>query len=496
MKQLSLKKVIDEISRQMECEVVGERDVMLAGVTSDSRKVKPGFVFVAVKGVRADGHAFVPDALKAGAAAVVVNRDSRIKSLEVPLIIVPDSREALVVLLKTFLGDHPEKIYAVTGTNGKTTTTHILWEIFSSAGEKAGIIGTLGYILEDGTRVKLPTTTPGAESLWEIFSIMRQRGITSVAMEASSHGIDQKRVWGIRFNAAIFTNLTQDHLDYHGDMESYLDAKCRLFEWQLPDSVSVVNIDDPTSAEIIRRNCGKLITYSLNDPSADVYSRPIRMDFDGSEFVMHTPWGEFKVKTHLPGRFNMYNLTAAAAATLATGYSPEAVLEGLSRFRGAKGRFQRIELGQPFEVIIDYAHTPDALKNLIQTAKEIAKGRVIVVFGAGGDRDPKKRPIMGEIATSLADFAVITSDNPRTEDPEKIIDMIIEGVVGDNYIRITDRKRAIFESVNMAKPGDVVLIAGKGHEDYQILGDKVIHFDDAEVAEEAIRQKMRRDKEM
>ena len=409
---------------------------------------------------------------------------------DVPVLTVEDTREALVVLLNLFLGNPPEKIFAVTGTNGKTTTTHILWHIFAAAGEKAGIVGTLGYILEDGSRHKLPVTTPGAESLWEILTSMRRRGITAVAMEASSHGIDQKRVWGLPFRAAIFTNLTQDHLDYHGTMEEYLEAKARLFEWLSPDAVAVVNMDDPAAEKIIARNRGKLLTYSLSSREADVFARPIRMDFDGSEIELETPWGTFHLRTHLPGRFNVYNVAGAATAALATGYSPESVAQALDNFRGAMGRFQRIMLGQPFEVIIDYAHTPDALKNLIQTARELTPGRVIVVFGAGGDRDPKKRPIMGEIATTLADFAVITSDNPRTEDPEKIIDMIIAGVRGDNFVRIADRRAAIFEAVSMAQPGDTVLVAGKGHEDYQILRDRVIHFDDAEVAQEAIRSIM------
>ena len=489
MATFSLKKVIDELRRRIPCEVVGDvGEIEAVGVTADSRKVRKGFIFVAVAGVTTDGHRFIPDAVKSGAVAVVANRGARLELPQsVPVVLVEDSREALVVLLNLFLGDPPEKLFAVTGTNGKTTVTHLLWHIFSAAGERAGVIGTLGYILDDGTRVKLPVTTPGAESLWEILHLMRQRGISAVSMEASSHGIDQKRVWGLKFSSAIFTNLTQDHLDYHGDMDAYLDAKARLFEYLAPDAVAVINIDDPASGRIISRNRGRLVTYSLENPAADVRANPIRMDFDGSEFEIETPWGKFAVRTHLPGRFNVYNVTAAAASALATGFAPESVLAGIENFHGARGRFQRIRMGQPFEVIVDYAHTPDALRNLIITARELTPGRVIVVFGAGGDRDPRKRPLMGEIATTLADFVVITSDNPRTEDPERLIDMIVDGVRSDNFVRISDRKAAIFEAISMAKPGDTVLIAGKGHEDYQILGDRVIHFDDAEVAEEAIR---------
>ncbi len=483
-----LTQVVNNLKAKMPCDIKGCIDGLdSAGVTSDSRSVEPGYVFVSVKGATVDGHRFISDAIKKEASAIIIDSDfAKMESLKIPSIAVRDTREALVVVLNQFLGNPPEKIYAVTGTNGKTTITHILWHIFTESGEKTGIIGTLGFAHEDGIHQKLPVTTPGAEMLWKIFADMKKRGITNVALEASSHGLDQKRVWGVDFTAAIFSNFSQDHLDYHGDMGSYLRSKCMLFEECSKDCVSVVNLDDPAASKIIEVNHGILLTYAIENKSADIVAQPGKMDFSGSRFALKTPWGNFDVGTSLPGRFNIYNVMASAATVMATGYKPEEVIKALDCFDGIKGRFQLIKMGQPFEVVIDYAHTPDALRNLIDTVREITEGNVIVVFGAGGDRDHNKRPIMGRIATELADFAVITSDNPRSEDPEKIIDMIESGVVNENYIRNSDRKEAIFEAISRAKPGDTVLIAGKGHEDYQIFENETIHFDDAETAKEAI----------
>ncbi len=472
----------------MQCEISGNlMEQKISGVTADSRKVEPDMIFVAVRGVRADGHSFISQAINNGAGALVVDRKYKSdQMLNVPTIQVDDTAEALVILLSAFLGNPPKKLYAVTGTNGKTTVTYMLWNIFTSAGEKAGLIGTLGYMFENGEVGKLPVTTPAAESLWKLFAEMNNRGITSVALEASSHGIHQKRVWGLNFKAVVFTNLSQDHLDYHKTMESYFDAKCQLFRQASENSTAVINIDDPAGADIVAVCPGDVITYSMKNPGADIFAKSIQMDFGGSTFSLATPWGKFEVRVNIPGKFNIYNATAAAGATLSTGYSTEDVLRGLANFDGIKGRFQRISMGQPFQVIVDYAHTPQALHNLIATARKLTTGKVIVVFGAGGDRDIEKRPIMGNVATKYADIAVITSDNPRSENPDDIIDMIVEGISSDNFIRITDRKDAIFEAIKIAQPGDTVIIAGKGHEDYQIFANCTIHFDDVEVAREAI----------
>ncbi len=465
---------------------------VVSGVTSDSRLVKPGWVFVAVRGVEVDGHDFIPNAVSAGAVAVVAQVDANTPKLGVPLIRVRDTREALVALLKRFLGEPPQRLFAVTGTNGKTTVAHILWRIFTEAGEKAGVVGTLGYRVSGGEYQRLPITTPGPETLWRVLAQMRREGVVSVAMEASSHGLHQKRTVGLAFEAAVFTNLSQDHLDYHGDMASYLEAKCSLFAGLPKGAVSVVNLDDPCADDVIAASSADVVTYALDTVAADVVAEPERVEISGSRFRIRSPWGTFSAETKLPGRFNVYNAVAAFAAAAARGYDPCVALEAIRKFRGVRGRFEIVDLGQPFFVVVDYAHTPEALRNLIETARELVSGRVIVVFGAGGDRDHQKRPQMGEIATRLADVVVITSDNPRSEDPERIIDMIESGAVRNNYRRIVDRRQAIFEAVGLAREGDIVLIAGKGHEDYQIFADRTVHFDDVEVAREAIERRLGR----
>jgi len=486
----TVKNFLLELTDKLGATIIGGlTDAVISDVTSDSRNAGSGKIFVAIKGVTTDGHKFIADAEKKGVSAVVVQQDEELPMLSIPIAIVKDSREALVILLHKLLGNPPDKLFAVTGTNGKTTTTHILRHIFTRAGEKAGIIGTLGYAFEDGEHNKLPVTTPGAEQLWRILAQMRNRSISAVAMEVSSHGLDQKRTWGLDFNVAIFTNLTQDHLDYHKDMESYLAAKCMLFSGLRKTSIALVNIDDPYAERIIAENRGTLLTYAIDNTKADIVAEPKSIGISGSRLALRTPWGRFDVHTHLQGRFNIYNVTAAIGATMARGYAPDAIISAIESFKSVKGRFQKVELGQPFAVLVDYAHTPEALRNILITAREMTDGKVIVVFGAGGDRDNSKRPLMGKAASELADIVIITSDNPRTEEPLKIIAMIEQGMHSDsNYKKIPDRREAIFEAIRSAEKGDVVLIAGKGHEDYQILGDETIHFDDVEIATEAIER--------
>ncbi len=493
-RNIHLRELFAELSERFDAEISSDfPDIEISDVTSDSRRVHSGSVFVAIKGISADGHRYIGDAQNKGASALVIQHGEIVENINVPVAIVPDTREALVILLKKFFCKSPKKLFAVTGTNGKTTVSHILWHIFTEAGEKAGIIGTLGYAFENGVLEKLSITTPDAESLWRLLDKMEKKGITAVAMEASSHGIHQKRIYGLDFDAAIYTNLTQDHLDYHGNMENYLSAKCALFE-ELPlSSTAVVNIDDNYSKQVIDKNRGELLTYAIENSSADIVAEIVKMNITGSVFKMRSPFGNFDVHTKLPGKFNVYNILAALGATMARGYNPEIAISAVEKIEHIKGRFQRIENGQLFTVIVDYAHTPDALKNLITTARELSKGRVIVVFGAGGDRDHSKRAIMGKIAAQFADLIIITSDNPRSEDPMKIIDMIKTGIPERvNYRTIPDRREAIFTAVEIAQSGDIILIAGKGHEDYQILADRTIHFDDAEVVSEAISERIRR----
>ncbi len=488
-KSCKLYELFAKLEKMLNAKVSGDtRAIEVYGVTCDSRKVVNGIIFVACKGSSTDGHRYINETVEKGAAAIVAQEGENIPELKIPFAIVPDSREALVLLLQEFLGKPPKNVHGVTGTNGKTSITHFLWSIFTESNEKAGLIGTNGYAFEDGHHIRLSVTTPGAEELWQIFHAMKIRGIESVAMEVSSHGLDQKRTWGIDFRSATYSGISPEHLDYHKTMEAYFAAKSILFAELSNSAIAMINKDDSYSERMLKIARGNKLTYSMKDISADIFARTISSDINGSHFILATPWGEFKLRTHLPCRFNIYNLAAAAGVALACGYAPENVITALEKHPGVEGRFQQIKLGQPFSVIVDYAHTPEALKNALLACKEIATGRVIVVFGAGGDRDQSKRKTMGECASQIADVIIITSDNPRSEDPLKIIEMISAGIQqGKDFLKIPDRREAIFEAIRMAQSGDIVLVAGKGHEDYQIFSDKTIHFSDAEVIEEAIR---------
>jgi len=481
--------VFDKIAQSLDCKVLGKLiDYPFIGITSDSREVQPGFAFVAVKGLTYDGHDFISDALSRGAKGLIVSLEYSEIYREVPIIKCKDTREALVLGLKELYGRIPKRIIGVTGTNGKTTVTHLLWEILTKSKEKAGLIGTLGYMFEDGFYKNLPITTPNAELLWKILSQMKEHEIETVAMEVSSHGLSQKRVWGVPFEVAIFTNLSQDHLDYHGDMESYLDAKCILFRNLPKSSLSIINADDEVYDVVAQCVPGDIWTFGIHNSSADVIAEQIDTGISGSRFTVKSPWGKFDIMTELIGEFNIYNILASMTTSLALEYEAEIIIKAIEEFKAMKGRVQLVDLGQAFGVVIDYAHTPEALRNLLVSMRSITKGRVIVIFGAGGDRDKMKRPVMGRIATQFSDFAVITSDNPRSENPENIIEMIEKGVVEDNWISITNRKEAINWAIKKARPGDMIVIAGKGHEDYQILRDRTIHFDDYEIAKLAIEE--------
>ncbi len=472
------------------CAAIDELNSKLVGisfshVTSDSRKVCAKTIFVALTGTNVDGHNFIESAVQNGTVAAIVRKGFAANHhFGIPLIEFNDTREALSALLALQIKSMPTKIYAITGTNGKTTISYMLERIFATASLRAGVIGTLGYSI-DGVSKKLSVTTPGAEELWRIFAEMGEQEVTHVAIEASSHGLDQKRVWGIEFAAGIFTNLTQDHLDYHVDMDNYFAAKAILFENLASTAPALINLDDPAAHRFLKHNKGMAVTYSIEDFTADIYIKIESMTAAGSVFEIHTPWEVFKLHLPLPGKFNIYNAAAAAGSALATGFSSAHIMQGLESFAGAPGRFSKVLAGQDFAIIVDYAHTPDALANVLTAAREFTKGKLFVVFGCGGDRDPKKRPIMGQVATQLADYAIVTSDNPRSEEPNSIIDMIIAGIVSNNYIRITDRREAIFHAISLATDDDCIVIAGKGHEDYQIFADRTIHFDDCEVARNA-----------
>jgi UDP-N-acetylmuramoyl-L-alanyl-D-glutamate--2,6-diaminopimelate ligase len=468
---------------------------VVTGIEYDSRRVNRGQIFVALKGRRADGRSFAQEAADRGASAVV-SADPPPQDLRIPWIPVADPRLALALLAAAYF-QHPSanlQVVGITGTNGKTTVAHLVAAIFDAAGVRSGMIGTVGYRLGNETR-PATHTTPEAPDLQRLLREMVDRGLAACAMEVSSHALALRRVDGMHFAAGVFTNLTRDHLDFHGDMESYFQAKRRLFEMLPREAPSLINIDDPRGAALA--DCGRRpVTYAINRP-ADITPGPLSFSIDGLGFEIRTPRGTLHVRSRLVGRPNVYNILAAVGAATALGLSFDAIERGVHALEGVPGRFQIVS-GQRdgITVVVDYAHTDDALRNLLETARPLARGRLITVFGCGGDRDRTKRPLMGAIAGRLSDVILITSDNPRGEDPIRIMDEIQRGITGDTRrpggqapVAIVDRREAIGRAIALARPGDLVLIAGKGHETYQVIGDRVIDFDDAAIAREALARR-------
>jgi UDP-N-acetylmuramoyl-L-alanyl-D-glutamate--2,6-diaminopimelate ligase len=461
------------------------------GVTHDSRRVETGSVFVALRGLKADGADFVPQAIAQGAAAIVADRPAS-TSTAVPWIEVRDARLALAWLAAEFYA-HPSRemqVVGITGTNGKTTTGYLVSSIFEAAGIRSGLMGTVTYRI--GTQEFAATrTTPEAPELQMMMRQMVTAGCGACVMEVSSHALALRRADSIRFAGAVFTNLTRDHLDFHVSMEEYFAAKRRLFEMLPDDAPAAINADDPRSTAIAEA-AHRPVTYSINH-AADVTPGPLSFSFEGLEFDARTPRGNVHVRSPLMGRPNAYNILAAVAVTAALDVPLDAIARGLERLQGVPGRFERVSSGaDDITVVVDYAHTDDALKNLLEMARPLASRRLITVFGAGGDRDRTKRPLMGLVAARLSDVVVITSDNPRSEDPARIIDEVNLGAQpemrqrGVEVIAIIDRRDAIVHAVAHAQAGDVVLIAGKGHEKYQEVGGATLPFDDVAVAREAL----------
>ena len=476
--------------------VDGPRDRLLRGITHDSRKVSEGRMFVALREAGSDGHRYIPDALKNGAAALLVERLESPTPPHVAVFRVEDTWKAYGPAAAAIYG-HPSRsltVFAVTGTNGKTSTTHLIRSICRAAGLRAGLIGTLGACIQDEW-LEVPHTTPYAGDLQEMLARMREAGLQAVAMEASSHALAQHRLDGVAVSVAVFTNLTRDHLDFHGSMEEYFRAKARLFtdfaDEAGEDFVSVVNVDDPVGRERLAGMArGRVVTYGLA-PDAEVHASDPRSGRNGACFVLQSPGGSRKVRLKLGGLFNISNALAAAAACLARGVDIDAVCRGLEETTGVPGRFELVSCGQPFACVVDYAHTPDGLENVLSSARRLASGRVIVVFGCGGDRDRTKRPLMGEIASRLADVAVLTSDNPRSEDPAAIAEDVLQGIPQERRASLIvelDRAKAIASAVNLAREGDVVVVAGKGHETYQIFADRTIPFDDRQAVRRALTE--------
>ena len=466
--------------------IVGE-DIFVSGIEHDSRKVTTKNLFVCMEGAHVDGHNFIPQAVSKGAVAVLTTRKNFIPPENISALIVPDMLNALAVIVPYFY-DYPARkmrVIGVTGTNGKTTTTYLLREIFTCAGFKVGLIGTIQNLIGEEI-FPVRNTTPNVIDLQKFLSEMVKKNVQVVVMEVSSHALAENRVAGVEFDTAIFTNLTQDHLDFHGTMENYLRAKTKLFDMisrrgRKKNKTAIINVDDAAGEEILKHCLCEKITYGLKN-SADLRGTNLDIRADGMKMQC-----VMDLNLQVTGIFNVYNVMAAIGAASAEKISPEIIKRALENFKSVPGRFERIFSDAPFEVIVDYAHTPDGVKNVLETAAQIVKGKIISVFGCGGDRDHGKRPIMGKIAAELSDIVIVTSDNPRTENPEKILDEIEVGLGKKNHERIADRRKAIFRAIELAEAGDIVLILGKGHETYQILNTGKIHFDDREVAREAIK---------
>jgi len=487
--------------------VRGTMTAEVASIADDSSAVGPGALFIAVKGLRRDGHEFVSEAFRRGAVGAIIEQERLLTQLpDAPcLLCVPDTRRALRTVATSFYGEPSRRLrmVGITGTNGKTTTSYLVQSILEAAGVKAGVIGTIGYRI--GAR-QLPSThtTPGLLAVQQLLAQMLDEGMTGVAMEVSSHALAQGRIDGCLFDVAVFTNLTQDHLDFHRTMEEYFSAKRRLFTgladgyYGKAGAWAVVNHDDAYGRRLAAELPGRTLTYGL-EAGADVTIEGLVSDWSGIRGVINDRGRRFSIESPLLGRFNVANLLGAVGAGLALGIEPDRIRTGIGGMRAVPGRFERVAVtGQPFHVIVDYAHTDDALRRLLMAVRELEQGRIIVVFGCGGDRDRGKRPIMGKVAAELAEQVIVTSDNPRSEEPSMIMRDVEAGITAaiaaggcrvQDYQLIEDRGGAIARAIALAKPGDAVVLAGKGHEDSQIVGDIRHPFDDRVAAREALQRR-------
>ncbi len=485
-------------------------DPGITRLCTDSRQAGPGVAFIAIRGTAADGHSFISNALSAGVSAIIAEDGSQVPE-SVALAVVPNTRTIAGSLAAAFHGHPSQKmtVTAITGTNGKTSTTYLAEAMLSHAGRAVGVIGTINYRYA-GRLIPAPTTTPGPLELQQLLADMHRAGVTDVLMEASSHALEQHRLDGTELDCALFTNLTRDHLDYHATMADYANAKRRLFVPLLKNSrkaspSAVINADDPAGNDMIREFSGSIFRFSLTPESnAEIRSCELDVSLGGTRVVVDALGKRLILESSLIGRYNAANMLQALGIGLALGLDPEQAARGLGACPNIPGRLERVANDDNLSVFVDYSHTPDALENAISVLNPLKTGRLFVVFGCGGDRDRGKRPIMGRIASELADIPIVTSDNPRTEDPFAIIDEIRSGIDStgrraidaetcaidtNSYLVIENRREAIRHAVRLAQPGDVILISGKGHEDYQILGSTKHHFDDREEAAAAIADK-------
>ena len=479
---MKLRKIMENINFNL---IKGDIDIDIREIQYDSRKVKEGDVFFCIEGYKLDGHKYIQKAISNGAAAIVCQKDIE-NILNCTVIRTEDSRKALAVSAANYY-ENPSrsmKMIGITGTNGKTTSAFMIKAILERQGYKVGLIGTIANYIG---KVKIHTerTTPESLELHELFKQMVHSNIDYCVMEVSSHSLSLNRVYGIEFCESIFTNLTQDHLDFHKTFENYFNAKLKLFKIS---KSSVINIDDEYGEKAYNLITNNKLSFGLNH-KADIIASDIKMHSRGSIFTMMYKGNSFKLELGIPGNYNVYNALGSAAVCLNQGVEIEAIKSALKEVQ-VPGRCELVKSDHnlEFEIILDYAHTPDALENILKTVREFTKGKLISVYGCGGDRDKTKRAIMGKIGTQLSDFSLITSDNPRTENPSEIIDDVVKGIKGSNFEIVENRREAIKRAIEIAKIGDVIVIAGKGHEDYQVLKDKTIHFDEREVISEILKE--------
>ena len=464
--------------------ILNSTETEIIGITCDSRKVRPGFLFAALKGYMSDGRKFIQDAIKRGASAILSDV-MIIMPEDVALVLSSRPRKLYAQICAKFMGDPSKnlRLIGVTGTNGKTTITYLIKDIFDNAGLDCGMIGTVDNYLGNSEKVTASMTTPDPENLQYFLRRMSDNGLFSGVLEVSSHALAMNRTTGIKFDAGIFTNLTQDHLDFHHNFSDYAQIKATFFKQIKSDGVAVINGDDEYCGIMMKSCQSKIVTFGIKFPHT-FHARDIELSARGTTFDLVYPGGVHRIHSPLLGNFNVYNILAAFATAINMGISASEIEETVAKTKGAPGRLQKITpFTAPISVIVDYAHTPDALENVLSTLRKVSSGKICTVFGAGGNRDKSKRPLMGAIAEKLSDKVFVTSDNPRAEDPNDIIADIENGMTGKNkHEIIPDREQAIAAAIKQAQYNDIVLIAGKGHEDYQILGKKTIHFDDREIA--------------
>jgi UDP-N-acetylmuramoyl-L-alanyl-D-glutamate--2,6-diaminopimelate ligase len=480
----NLKKLIEVLPSK---NLSGEADLAIKKIEYDSRQVGLGDLFVAIEGFSEDGHRYVHSAIKSGAVAVMVQKEGEFPTRA--KIVVPDTREALAILASRFYG-HPSrklKVVGITGTNGKTTISYLVRSVLQQNGKKVGLIGTIAHWMDE-QMIEAINTTPESLDLQRMFSRMLEEKISAAVMEVSSHALVLHRVDGTEFDVAVFTNLNHEHLDFHKTMDAYRQAKGLLFKkLKSQGSFAVINMDDPSWRYFSQQAEGQRLTYSLNDPDADFFITNFICTPEKTLIDLATPAGEMKLDFKLIGESNMYNALASVAVGFALQIDPDTIKAGLQEVDGVPGRMERIQAGQDFNIWIDYAHTPHAFERLLKAARKLTKGRLLFLFGCGGDRDQGKRPLMGKIASQYADLIFLTEDNPRSEDPRAIVQQIMHGMEDKAKVRvIIDRKEGIKKALETARSGDTLVLAGKGHEDYQIIGDKRAHFSDRETVLELL----------